>query len=493
MKKNIQYIFLFMVAAMLFNSCDLDRFPSDSLPINDAWTDLKSARRFDRGLMKNFRSYQGGVFTYATDIQSDLFNALEGYGNNSGDLYRWDFTNSESSISSIYEYNFIMINNSNNIIKNIDNVEALSENEALEIAALKGRAYFIRAMAYFTLVQRYAENYVDVNPAEALGLPLMTEYNQVHKKPSRASLEDTYKFIIEDLNVAEQNLKVKGRANAEYLTADVVKALQARVYLAKGDYKAAIESASAILDTYPLVSTSDDYAKYWVNDTSSEIILRFYGSQDERTYDFSYYTNYLAKAKAYSPYYIPVKSVVEMYDSEDIRFGVFFKEAAINVNNIKVNDCYILFKYPGNPEMQKTPYETYNKMKPFRIAEQYLILAEAYYKEGNFEKSKEYLNKLKSSRKAKEVTSTGDELFSEIKDEWIREFIGEGMRLDQLKRWGDSIDRRSKGIQSEMVVLEGEKYSDLVIAPTSELYYKIVWEIPNHDLKSNGNILPNWK
>ena len=105
-----------------------------------------------------------------------------------------------------------------------------------------------------------------------------------------------------------------------------------------------------------------------------------------------------------------------------------------------------------------------------------------------------YLNALRTKRGASELTRSGDLLFKEIKNEWAREFCGEGFRLDCLKRWGDAIVRTNpQNMNGDVLRNEDPSITtELNITPEDARYKKIVWEIPSSDLQSNKNLKPNW-
>ena len=72
--------------------------------------------------------------------------------------------------------------------------------------------------------------------------------------------------------------------------------------------------------------------------------------------------------------------------------------------------------------------------------------------------------------------------------------MGEGFRLDCLKRWGLGIVRSASDIQNLDDVLRKTPGSyDLVIQPTDAKYQRIVWEIPSIDRQTNPNLKPNWE
>lgn len=75
-----------------------------------------------------------------------------------------------------------------------------------------------------------------------------------------------------------------------------------------------------------------------------------------------------------------------------------------------------------------------HKPKPFRIAEVYLNLAEAYAMSGDNGSATNYLLQLRVARVPQYVANVTD-IMTEIKQERLRELIGEGFRLWDLKRW----------------------------------------------------------
>ena len=125
--------------------------------------------------------------------------------------------------------------------------------------------------------------------------------------------------------------------------------------------------------------------------------------------------------------------------------------------------------------------------KPFRAAEAYLIAAEAAYRNGDEPTAQNMLTQLRASRQASAVTATGDALFQSIKEEWIREFVGEGQRLNDLKRWHDGFTRHDP--QNQDVLATGIGMETLSVDADN---MRFVWEIPANDLNSNKNLQPNW-
>ena len=488
MKRNIFKTLLFSSAlAVTVSSCEMDQFPNDSISAETAWQSVDDAIKFRNGIYSYFKSINGGYFMYTADLQSDLFNATVSFSNRGGDMHRWDFEASQYDIEDIWQYNYITINNCNNILSHIDAITGEDADETATLSMIKGEAYLMRAICYHTLALRFAQDYEPGTAASTKGLPLMTEPDP-NAKPSRSSLEETYKLIKDDIAAARANLKTAGAANSIYFTVDVIDALEARVDLYMHNYSSAVNLAKGLIANYPLDTDAEALTSMWLNDESSEIIYRTFQSVDERSNATGIYLSYSTATESFSPDFVPSQWVLDLYEEGDIRKDVFYRKDKITCLEVVTEDVYMLNKYPGNPALKKSTYEYYHMAKVFRSAEAYLIAAEASYMNDDETNALKYLNDLRTQRGASEVAATGAELFKEIKNEWIREFIGEGQRMNDIKRWHDGVQRSNP--QQESLVMTGSDY--ITLSKTAD-DMRIVWEIPNNDLNANSNLEGNWK
>lgn len=194
----------------LFTACDLDKFPEDKISTETAWETIDDAERFRYGIYSYFRSANGGLYITTPDFRADLFNATISFSNRGGDMYTWSFSASQYDIEKIWRYNYLCINNCNNIIENIGKITLNDEEETAKAANIKGEAHLMRAICYHTLAARFAKDYEPASAATDLGLPLV-EVVDPNAKPSRATLEDTYKLIKSDIAIARQNLSEQGK------------------------------------------------------------------------------------------------------------------------------------------------------------------------------------------------------------------------------------------------------------------------------------------
>lgn len=488
MNKYILKTFLLSALAVpAMTSCELDQFPETSLTTETSWSQVSDADNYNTGLLSNLRAVAGGTHAYVSEIQSDLFNARRGTAEQN-QVHQWTFTTSQFDGDYVWKDNYNLISNANNIINNIDKIVVDPESEdAVTLRHYKGTAYFARAFAYANMVVRYCKEYDPATAAATLGLPIVKTVD-VNAKPSRSSLETTYLQIKGDIREARTMLADAPADNYAVPNIDAVNALDARVSLNMKDYENAISLSTDLMAKYPLISDADEFADMWLYDEGSEIIYQPLQTIDERSNPYStIFIMFDAATNAYNPYYLPSQGLLDLYEDNDIRGYAYFAQVPVSANDMVDDNGVIFAKFPGNPALKKQQTDFFNMTKVFRSAELYLIAAEASYRLNGTDGG--YLNALRSKRGASAVNATGEVLWSQIKNEWIREMVGEGFRLDCLKRWHEGFSRMAPQPLPGEMFISTSGYLDLTVDADNE---KFVWEIPAQDLQANKNLVRNW-
>lgn len=492
------------LVAPVLTSCELDQYPDTALVTEQAWQKMSDADNFNNGILAYFRSLSDGA-TSVSEVQADLFD-LRNTAIDYNQVYSWTYTNAQFDGDGLWSNSYTAIANANNVINNISKVKVDGENEQKILDHYKGNAFLLRAYALSNMAPRYCKEYVDdENAKNVAGLPLLTEVD-VNKKPARATLYDTYQFIMNDLQQARQLMNDYDNTDYATLSANVAEALEARVLLRMGKYQAALDSVSDLLSRYSLTTDADKYAEMWKNDISDfgvELIYEPQMTPDDRGSFYGQYESYIDDTGYWNPNYIPTQGLIDLYDVDDIRLMDFFRaynddengEPDYN-NPVKIScgdiitEGVVLKKFPGNASLKKGSDGTvfYNMPKPFRVAELYLIAAEASYKLNGTDG--DYLKTLRAARGLNTTLPTGAPLFSMIKDEWTREFVGENFRLDNLKRWGDGFTRMAPQELEAGSFSNTCPVTNFAIQPDNQRW---VWEIPSQELQANSNIERNWK
>lgn len=498
-------IFSILFAALILTvtACDMNKRPYSVIDPNNAMSSMQDAAKLRNYIYVNLRGATSGSWVYSTEVQSDLFNASVDFGNNGGDLYRWDFVSSLGNASTVWGGCYGVIANNNYVIAAFDSFLAkqstldpgqqISEADRNTLKLYKGESYFMRAYMYFQLATYFCKDY-DASTAESdYGVPIVLKYapsSDESSYPGRESLAKTFEQINSDLDSAEAMVTTAGKVGSQYITKDVVSAFRARVALYMDDYPTAIKYAEPLVnsETYPLVADAEAYKKLWLNDSGEECIMQLFCSQAELPSSSSYsYISYNVDNKKYTPYYIPTKNVIDLYSNDDVRLSIGFLKVDVSQSTGTYN-VYLCNKYPGNPELYQGEQSNYcNAPKPFRIAEQYLILAEAYANTNQDTKASELINKLKANRISSwtETTLGGDKLKQEIKDERVRELFAEGFRLFDLRRYGNGLSR-GEAQESALVYLPGDPRTEKLEVQAGN--DRFVWPIPKDELSANPQL-----
>lgn len=495
MKKIIYKLSLMVAMFVGLTSCNMELPPQGVISPEDALINFTDAEALRTGLYINLRGNVTGDVVYSPELQSDFFHATTSFGNRGGDFYEWTFTSANGTAlnwwagyySSIADVNFF-IEAATDV-----NTEKWSDAEKNSLQVYLGEAYFLRAFYHFILADRFCLNYI--GNEESYGIPYITSYaptSDQTKYPSRGTLQATYENICKDLESAANLVTTSSQLASIWITSDVVKALTARVALNMGDYSTAITNAEAIINSsrYPLVSTSDEMKALWIDDSGKECIMMMdadfsTGSlPGTNNYD---YISYNANSNTYSPGYLPEQWVIDMYDQSDIRFNQFFKEEVVTLTGNAEFNVYIFYKFPGNPELRQSESDQnyINKAKPFRVAEMYLVLAEAYARNNQSAEACDVLNSLREKRISGYAPQnySGQTLLDEILKERARELIGEGFRISDLKRFSKGVTRGSAQVSQSLYRPEAYEsfergYND----------FRMVYPIPQEELDSNPNI-----
>jgi len=496
--KKIIYTGFIVMFAVLFGSCEMNYYPSDQIEQSQSFKSVSDMSNWINGMYQKLRAVTYGNYTQATDIQTDLFNATSSFGNRLGSMHGWtQLTASDYDIQDTWAGYYSLIANANNIIDNYHLITP-KDTEMETFNRCIGEAYFMRAYAYAHLVNRYAKAYNASTASSDLGVPLNLTYDIEAKLP-RSSIADVYANIFKDLGETENAWKKADFSDVQKykkapckFTPDAIAALKARLYLNMEKWTDAIAEAEKIINAgdYPLSTTQEAFEALWASDTGSEILMHLYIASDEApNSNSSYLTVYDPKTGFYTPDYLPEQWVYDLYDDADIRKSVYFHDFPLRLATGNFDDVYSLNKFPLTTEFNASG-NFWHAPVIFRTAELYLIVAEAGARGNNSELALQRLNELRESRGLAPLSGlSGEALFEEVKKERVREMIGEGTRLSDLKRWNMGFTRTAPQNMNTVTA----SFIDLSV-PAGDS--KFVWGIPSHDINLNPNLKeqqnPGW-
>jgi hypothetical protein len=360
-------------------------------------------------------------------------------------------------------------------------IEELTDNSFLTPKVserLLGEALFLRAFCYFYLVNLYGD----------VPLVLSTKYN-VNSSIPRTPSSEVYNQILLDLSKAEPQL------DYNYVGADgvvssnerirpnlaAVMSLKARVYLYQQKFSEAEMAATEVINksAYQLVNLNDVFLMnsketIWAlqpvrngfNTGEGGLFLLPDGGPDGTEYP------------VYASY-----SLVNSFEEGDSRLTTW-------LGNISANNT--IYYYPAKYKVPKVPAELTDITEytiVFRLAEQFLIRAEARNELNNPQGALEDLNNIRSRARAESTTDTPNplpNLPSTLSKAEIKQAIFKERRVELFTEWGNRwFDlKRSGNIDEVMLNAEGFKGG-------TWLSYKSLYPIPQSDILLNSLLTQN--
>lgn len=488
------------VIAVVFgvSSC-LEKLPGDAILEQNGMKTFSDAEQTLTGIYSAYMngSLYSGYLTLLPDIQADLVHAVQGNTNTYGTHWLWDIRPTNAEVEAVYGALYRVIGRCNFYLDQVDALkETLTDDE--QIAYLDfytGEVYCARALAYSELIKCFCKAYDPETAHKEHGVALDSTY--FGKKPvSRSSLKDSYAFVIRDLEKAEEMLdEVNDGYSSPYFTQGSAYALHARVALNMQDWDKAIACAGRLIgnDAYALstattyttgispitgVQKAYSYIDYmWTNDLATEIIwmvdytITSYGGALGQVF-LNFNNDYVY----YYPDYVPSEWVLGLYTSNDARYGAYFTQ--LQTGYAHALTWPLLTKYYGDETFISNIIYHVSRPKPMRLAEQYLIRAEAYCMKGEYAKGAADIASLRKARYTGNASASlnATNWLQTISEERVKELYMEGFRLNDLKRWNMGFERKPQTSTQK----EG---SSLKIEAGHPLF---VWPIPQNELEAPG-------
>ncbi|MFY9464349.1 MAG: RagB/SusD family nutrient uptake outer membrane protein, partial [Sediminibacterium sp.] len=320
----------------------------------------------------------------------------------------------ESAISSMWLSCYTIIYNANAILEGLD----ASGNITIAMKRqLRGEALFIRAFVHFYLVNLFGD----------VPLVLTTDVRQT-ATIGRTPVASVYERIVTDL-LESKSLLSEGYSNSNNERVRVnrfaASAFLARVYLYTGAWQSAIEAADAVIDNSGLYELSADLNTVFYKN-SKEAVWQFYsfGGDGHTTVGAA-----LVPASATSiPNYTMTDYLMNTFESGDQRATTW---VATSTSNSQV--YYRPYKYR---QRVATTGATGEYDMVLRLAEQYLIRAEAKAQLNDIAGAQEDLNKIRNRAGLLNTSASDkDALLAAIeKERQVELFVEWGHRWLDLKR-----------------------------------------------------------
>lgn len=279
---------------------------------------------------------------------------------------------------------------------------------------LTGEAYFVRALSYFDLARGWGGVQLILTPTRLPG---------DHSGIKRSSLTDTYAQVLSDLNKAEQLLPLT--TNRNRATRKTAWALKARYFLYQEKWDSAAVYATKVIADAANYKLAKPYSAFFANNAvaTTESVLEIAYSV---SYKNGHYNWWLPPALGGRREWAPNAQLV----------GLLNDPAVGGNRNALIGQT----APPGNLWYGKLYYRTPTGTDPaylIRIAELYLIRAEARAKSGELTTALEDLNAIRDRAGLPTLTeATQAEIILAVEQERRLEFAFEGDRWFDLVRTG---------------------------------------------------------
>jgi|WetSurMetagenome_2_1015567.scaffolds.fasta_scaffold28352_2 starch-binding outer membrane protein, SusD/RagB family len=510
MIKIFKYIGMLLVAFSM-TQCEMDVIPEDALTSGQITNTSDGLPSLVNGLYAIFKQsddygshcyirqfYQMSDFASddivcAYKTEDDLINSFR---------FR-DRTAEKSNINYFWEMSYKIVYGANVAISMAD----IKGNDAFT-NQLKGESYFLRAYATHNLVRFFAKPYSVANKMEP---GVIIRENKADNMPkARASLEDTYNYIIGSLKTAESLMEeempaLRSNDNHRFAGKHAVWALLSRVYLYKGELDSCIMYADMVINSGIFtLETAESYPAYFSNAKSAgeSIWLIPFNKVDDQLEGAVASMIYNGN-NCWAEEGATISLMKDMgYGTDMINIDQRWKYILTDVPVVKNGvNMYYISKFSGqdgSPTLSSPVF--------IRLAEVYLNRAEAYAKKGEISNAVDDLNVIRENRLIPPEGETMDgylydagniaseEIVDVVLEERRIELAFEGHRIFDLLRNGKDIVRNYWGFHLDSfngVPSSSEPGLDAggVLFHASDP--EVIYPIPSSEISTNKLCVPN--
>lgn len=450
---------IILVALMAVSSCakKLDLNPTDSIDVTKAFTTVDD---LDKGLLGVYSANDQTNKIYIAALLSDevkISNENRGQGQFT---FKFQYSSTAGEHNADFEQYYVMIDRLHRVLAAFDNVNPSDVSDIDRKAKIKAELIALRGVAYYELLIRFMPSGYD---SAALGVAIVLT-SDLTVKPARNTVGQVVAQIEADLAAARADSNIPDApTDVLRISKAAIAAYQARVALLKRDWNAATTYATdAITLSGKSLATASTFVNYWSDLNESETIWKYRNQSTPQL---------LWRDTNGDVFFEPSDKLKSQYDRvNDIRFeDNYFSSAGA--------DTSIVNKYPGSPVGPNI-----NDLKLVRIAEMYLIRAEANAQNNLLAKAASDLNAVRAARIAGYTSvsfASNTDAITAILNERFKELCYEGFRFFDLKRNGLPVERFASDVQS----------SNWQTLPANDYHFAL--PIPQDEIFSNPNAVQN--
>ena len=485
---NFKYTIIVLAGLVAFTSCDklvsIDD-PIDSITTSQVFRDDVQAKAAMAGVYSKLANGTYGSASATADFSVGLSTILGGAS--ADELTVWSagvenqllqfstnkILNQNELSPGLWSSAYTNIYNANGVIEGI----AASTSASLSQSVRKkytAEAKFIRAFCYFYLVNFFGD----------LPLVLTVDFNET-RNYSRTPVADVYKQIIKDLKEAQADLPPVNTGPADtriYADKWAATALLARVYLYTRDYENAFKEAGAVIANAAQFYLESDLNKVFLKESKEAIwqLENFTSSNKGNSTAEGAYMIPLPIDQDAPPhsmiYHHITEELVQAFAPTDKR--LLHWVGASPVNNTG-SPRYFAFKYKIGYHNRIVGGEASEYYTPLRLAEQFLIRAEAAA--NGAAALTDAIDDLNAIR----FRAGLDDLPDNLSQQDVLAAIEKERRLELFLEWGHRwFDLKRTGKASALL-------SQMPAKQPWAGDYQLLYPIPINEIINNRNLAPN--
>lgn len=456
MKKIIRAAALVATLSIPVAACDLVVEPTEQVSPEIATGSLDGVRALLAGIYNRLQhgDKYGSHMLLVPEILADNARTSDPPVN-----FQGEYLNQIGDHLEDWETRYQTINEANFVIAS---AQELASSPAAN--RVLGEALFLRALNYFDLARIFAYEPNQVVAGWDRGVVLRSEptrsASEADFKP-RASVQETYEFIEDDLLRAVDLLAVDGTSGPYFANEAAAEALLARLYLYWERWSdAATYATRAMEHTSARLASASEYPTMFLRQPNIESLFELnYDPATESLWVNVCMACYTHEDGTWFSIW-PTDELLALFEDADVRNEVF---------PTADNGVRFVNKYA------ETVGDNTDNSPIIRYAELLLIRAEAYAEMGQEAQARADLDRLRGARNAGPVAASGAALVQEILDERRRELNFEGHRWFDLKRRGMDIPKPAHSGNAPLA------YTD----------FRILAPIPSTEVQNNPELEQN--
>ncbi|MBR8729858.1 hypothetical protein IX332_001182 [Porphyromonas levii] len=461
---------LSLTVTLLFTSCEkwFDVTPTSEMRGSQHFDNVLGFRQSLTGCyiaMAHEKAYGKNLTWFATELMGHQVQNKINPLSSALSAHAYDKNEVIPVVEEIWSQLANVIANANDGLYNLEQKQ--KDLSPIDYAVLRGEFLAVRAYVHFDLLRLYGYGNYGKRSTELDAKKTVPYITRVHKDmASQVTGAEFYAALIKDIKEAEELLKPNDPVSAEkdlsyisevnaegfykfrdlHLNYFAVKALEARVHLWFGTPDAMDKALEAAKEVIAFVEKGKGYKEPKLQ---TEIKLLELREINDKNYSMTQEALFALQVQDLgsktSQYYVPsfvgthgsaltipesrIKELYTDLSSKDVRMT---KLLIRNQNTSPIS--YISMKY----DQSSLSNTNKGRVNLIRIPEVYYIAAEASLYKGDTSESIEFLNKVLAKRGNKALGNELDKekILEEIKKEYEKEFVAEGVLFFQYKRWG---------------------------------------------------------